>query len=63
MKSNRDDRIQVGEAGGDDPLFMQLKHEKEALVTMFLANASITELAAQYKLIDELNSKVKGRGE
>lgn len=61
MKSNPHDIINAGKAD-DDPLMSQIKQEKEALVTMFLANASITELAAQYKLIDELNAKIKIRG-
>ena len=32
-----------------------IKKEKEALLSMFLANATIEELSAQYRLIDELN--------
>jgi|GEM_PF-5959646 len=44
-----------------DQLLSQIEGEKEALVSMFLANASITELAAQYKLIDDLNFKITSR--
>lgn len=35
-----------------------LNREKEALVSMFLANAPLTKLNAQYQLIDELNEKI-----
>lgn len=35
-----------------------LNREKEALVSMFLANAPLTQLNAQYQLIDELNEKI-----
>ncbi|MBA2250691.1 MAG: hypothetical protein H0W12_10940 [Chitinophagaceae bacterium] len=58
MKSNRQN-INASDITDIDPLISQIKKEKEALVSMFLANATITELAAQYKLIDELNEKIK----
>jgi hypothetical protein len=62
VKSNAQN-IKVGPASNATVLVAQIKQEKEALVSMFLANASITELAAQYKLIDDLNSKInQGRG-
>lgn len=35
-----------------------MHREKEALVTMFLANASHIELALQYSIINELHSKI-----
>lgn len=35
-----------------------LNREKEALVSMFLANAPLTKLNEQYQLIDELNEKI-----
>ena len=56
MKSNAKNIVEtdVSQTG----LLTQIKKEKEALVSMFLANASITELAAQYKLIDELNARM-----
>ncbi len=58
VKSNRQN-INASDITDIDPLISQIKKEKEALVSMFLANATITELAAQYKLIDELNEKIK----
>ncbi len=41
-----------------DILRSSLNREKEALVSMFLANAPLTQLNAQYQLIDELNEKI-----
>ena len=41
-----------------ESLRMSLNREKEALVSMFLANAPLTQLNAQYQLIDELNEKL-----
>jgi len=41
-----------------DILRSSLNKEKEALVSMFLANAPLTQLNAQYQLIDELNEKI-----
>jgi hypothetical protein len=35
-----------------------LKKEKETLVSMFLANATLVELSAQFKLIDELHGQL-----
>jgi hypothetical protein len=60
VKSNRQN-ISADSVKDADNLTSQIKKEKEALVSMFLANASITELAAQYKLIDELNSRITSR--
>ncbi len=57
MKSSRQNIIS-GDVASIEPLTSQIKKEKEALVSMFLANATITELAAQYKLIDELIAKI-----
>jgi hypothetical protein len=45
-----------------DALRDSLNREKEALVSMFLANAPLTQLNAQYQLIDELNEKVRNSG-
>lgn len=45
-----------------DPLSARLRQEKEALVSMFLANATISQLAAQYKVIDELTGRMKSDG-
>lgn len=41
-----------------ESLRTSLNREKEALVSMFLANAPLTQLNAQYQLIDELNEKI-----
>ena len=41
-----------------ESLRLSLNREKEALVSMFLANAPLTQLNAQYQLIDELNEKL-----
>ncbi len=57
MKSSRP-HTTSGDIAGIEPLTSLIKKEKEALVSMFLANASITELAAQYRLIDELNARI-----
>ena len=57
MKPDRQNIIR-GDIASIEPLTSQIKKEKEALVSMFLANATITELAAQYKLIDELNARI-----
>lgn len=35
-----------------------LTREKEALVSMFLASASLAQLNSQYKLIHDLNEKI-----
>jgi hypothetical protein len=35
-----------------------MNREKEALVSMFLANAPLTQLNQQYQLIDDLNTKI-----
>jgi hypothetical protein len=46
-----------------DKLRHEINLEKEMLVSMFLANASQSQLASQYKRIDELNEKImKGNG-
>jgi hypothetical protein len=45
-----------------DALRDSLNREKEALVSMFLANAPLTQLNAQYQLIDELNEKLRNSG-
>jgi hypothetical protein len=57
MKSNR---LHTDPERVKDPdvLLNQIKKEKEALVTMFLLNASISELADQYKRIDELHARI-----
>jgi hypothetical protein len=60
VKSNGQNTT-VNDVVNIDPLLSQVKREKEALVSMFLANASITELAAQYKLIDDLNLRITSR--
>ena len=39
-------------------LITLVKKEKESLLSMFLSNATISELADQYKRIDELNEKI-----
>jgi hypothetical protein len=45
-----------------EALRTSLNREKEALVSMFLANAPLTQLNAQYQLIDELNEKIHKSG-
>jgi len=42
-----------------DILRSSLNKEKEALVSMFLSNAPLTQLNAQYQLIDDLNEKIR----
>jgi hypothetical protein len=58
MKSNRDQQISPRDTQDIDALRTTIKKEKEALLSMFLANASISELSHQYKVIDELNERV-----
>lgn len=59
MKSNAQHKETLrNEVDNANALTDQLKTEKDALVSMFLANATISELAAQYKLIDELNAQI-----
>lgn len=45
-------------SNGLDFLRLSVIQEKETLVSMFLANASITQLAGQYNVISELSSKI-----
>ena len=59
MKSNtRHTSSRPNPAQDVNTLRMSLNREKEALVSMFLANAPLTQLNAQYQLIDELNEKI-----
>lgn len=59
MKSNtRSASAKVVPVHDLDSLRRSLNREKEALVSMFLANAPLTQLNAQYQLIDELNEKL-----
>lgn len=59
VKSNAQHKETLrNEVDNANALTDQLKTEKDALVSMFLANATISELAAQYKLIDELNAQI-----
>ncbi|MEO8582503.1 MAG: hypothetical protein ABI415_01835 [Flavitalea sp.] len=57
MKSNRQ-HTPERQVPLSEPLLTQIKKEKEALVSMLLANASISELAEQYKRIDELHARI-----
>lgn len=45
-----------------DGLRSAMKKEKEALVSMFLANASLLQLSDQYKKIDELQARIRPQG-
>ena len=58
MKSNRHNQTTPDPAQDIEILRSSLNREKEALVSMFLANAPLTQLNAQYQLIDELNEKI-----
>lgn len=55
MKSNTTD-IAATRVRNIDDLRRNLKKEKEKLVSIFLANATLAELSAQFKRIDELHS-------
>lgn len=58
MKANSDDiRIQSNDA---EQLRAQIKYEKEALVSMFLANAPSDEMTEQFERIDQLNRQITG---
>ncbi len=43
-----------------DGLRTAMKKEKEALVSMFLANASLTELSSKYKVINDVSLNING---
>jgi hypothetical protein len=59
MKSNRNSTTTEPTPAQDIELLRTSLHrEKEALVSMFLANAPLTQLNAQYQLIDELNEQI-----
>ena len=63
MKSNtRHTAAKPDHAQDLEQLRSTLNREKEALVSMFLANAPLTQLNAQYQLIDELNEKIHKSG-
>ena len=63
MKSNtRHTAAKTDHAQDLELLRSTLNREKEALVSMFLANAPLTQLNAQYQLIDELNEKIHKSG-
>jgi hypothetical protein len=55
MKSNTND-IATAPVQNIDDLRRNLKKEKETLVSMFLANTSLSELSEQFKIIDRLHS-------
>jgi hypothetical protein len=57
MKSNTGDIVATRSQNMED-LRRTLKKEKEALVSMFLANAPLVELSNQFKLIDELHGQL-----
>jgi hypothetical protein len=56
MKSNTDDIVTTRVQSTED-LRRTLKKEKETLVSMFLANATLAELSNQFKRIDEIYAK------
>jgi hypothetical protein len=57
MKSNTDDTV-ASRGHSTEDIRRTLKREKETLVSMFLANATLVELSAQFKLIDELHNSI-----